>query len=405
MKQHKIIQIFTHSLSNIFPNLDLGQSLPYDGGWHVRLTNQLLRYTDKYDIECWSIERKIKTPIVYKNNKIICRIFPSKRFKYFGEVSIPLLKSLKDEVKKQNVLIHLHGVFNYTTFLIPLIVKKVPIIVQHHGDKSTLQSALEQTNFKKKIVYFLLYLLKFEFLLERLAFRKINYFLVLNEQAETYLQKIVGSERIKKLTMGVDFDLFKKIDKEKARSLLNLDLEKKYILYVGSFVKLKGLDYLFKALPLILKNYNDCLLILVGDGYYKKELIDLSIKLAIHDKIIFFPWLKNEVLPLFYNAADVCILPSLDEGLGLTGIEALACERPFIGTNVGGIPSVIMKFNAGILIPAKSHEAIANAIMETFKKTEKIVVNRENAKKYYDWKNIVQKTLDLYDELFVKFKE
>lgn len=407
MKEMKVIQILTHSLSNLFPDYSSEDNRYkfYEGGWHIKLSKQILKVSNDLNIECWGMEKTINKPISFENDGITCRIFPSQYFKFLGEFSIPLLKELNRATKHQNVIIHLHGVFNYTSFLVSLLFKNVLIIVQQHGDKSSLQGFHEnlKENKVKAAVYFLLYLLKQEWFFERMALKNVDYFFVLNEDARTYLSGIVGPEKVEKLSMGVDFDLFKKMDKTKARENLALEANKKYVLFVGAFVRLKGLDYLLQAFPMVLREHPDSVLLLVGDGYYKNNLEMLAKKLGIENRVIFFPWVENRKLPLYYNAADVTVLSSLSEGLPVTGIEALACETPFVGTKVGGIPDIIKNFRAGALVPPKNQEAIASAITSIFKENKNFKVDRENARRYYSWESIVKRTVEVYAELWERY--
>ncbi len=203
MKEMKVIQILTHSLSNLFPDYSSEDNRYkfYEGGWHVKLSKQILKISNDPNIECWGMEKIINKPISFEYDGITCRIFPSQYFKFLGELSIPLLKKLNRTTKHQNVIIHLHGVFNYTTFLMSLLFKNVPIIVQQHGDKSSLQGFHEnlKENKIKAAAYFLLYLLKQEWFFERMALKNVDYFFVLNEDARTYLSSIVGPEKVEKL--------------------------------------------------------------------------------------------------------------------------------------------------------------------------------------------------------------
>ncbi len=121
-------------------------------------------------------------------------------------------------------------------------------------------------------------------------------------------------------------------------------------------VERKGLDYLIRSLPTIRERLPDTKLLLAGEGHCKKQLQLLAQKLHIQDTIHFIPAadseprVPDEKLPLYYNATDVFVLPSLIEGRGVVGIEAMACGTPFIGTNVEGIPSLVEQFEAGLLI-------------------------------------------------------
>lgn len=409
MKKRKILLINTHSLSSIYPTYSPMQEdnfQPYSGGWHVRLARELVKNSDEYDIECWGMEKTIRNTISFERASINYKIFPSCYFKFLGEISIPLLKELKKEVEQQDILIHLHSVFNYTTYLVPFLVKNVPIVVQHHGDKSSLQFFYDNMNENrvKAAAYLLLYLLKPEWLFERTAFKKINQFFVLNEDAEKYLTNIVGMEKVQRLTMGIDFGQFRKMDKAEARKSLGLELDTKYILFIGAFVKKKGLDYLLQAFPMVLREHPDSFLLLAGDGYYKNDIELLTKELEIQKNVRFLGFVDDEQLPFLYNAADVFVLPSVSEGLPVVVLEGLACETPFVGTTVGGIPDIVRNFNAGVLVPPKNSVALANAITSFFKDFDKnFKVGRENARRYYSWESIVKRTLEVYDELWEQY--
>jgi glycosyltransferase involved in cell wall biosynthesis len=174
-------------------------------------------------------------------------------------------------------------------------------------------------------------------------------------------------------------------------------------------VERKGLDYLIQSMPPIRERLPDTELLLVGEGYYKKHLQLLAQKLHIPDKIHFIPAggaetrVPDEELPLYYNAADVFVLPSLTEALGVVGIEAMACGTPFIGTNVEGIPSLVEQFEAGVLIPPRDSNAIASAVINVLEDGTTFSANRERAKNYFDWHSVAKKNIDVYDALFDKY--
>jgi len=412
--KEKVILANTHSFSSFLPEFRVKKEineLPYGGGWHVRLAQQIAKSTDRYDLECWSIEKQLKKEFVTKDDNILYRFFPaqyigSKRIN-LGEVSWPLLRELLIEVKKQNSLIHLHSAFTWTTVFASLYIKKTPILVQCHEDRSLLQLFLE-TPERNRYYYLASYLLKV-FFFERALKKRIDCFLVLNKSAARYFSRLVGAEKVHISTMGIDFSVYRRIDKNRARDDLGLDSDKKYVLCVGAMVPRKGLDYLIRSIPTISEKLPNTELLLVGEGYCKKQLQLLAQKLHIQDKIHFIPAvdseprIPDEKLPLYYNAADVFVLPSLIEGLGVVGIEAMACETPFIGTNVEGIPSLVEQFEAGLLIPPRDSNAIASAVIKVLEDGATFSSNRERAKNYFDWHNVAKKNIDVYDVLFDRY--
>ncbi len=401
----KVVQMLTHSMSSLFPGYQVSENLTtqqYEGGWHSKLSRQIQKYYPGSEIEVWGMEKNLKAPFSFKKDGITYRIFPSIRVGYLGEISFPMLGELKRLREKDHIVVHLHGIFKFTTYAIPLLVKDTPVVVQHHGDMSRLQFFRQHTkdNWLKAFAYLLLYLFTFEWFFERTSLTKLDRLFMLDNASIAYLSKIVGPSRVEKLSMGIDFDLFKKMDKNACRESLGLDLNKKYLLYVGTFVRLKGLDYLLRAHKQIMADYPDATLIMIGDGYQRDDLEAFSRSLGTEKNVLFYPWIDNKKLPYFYNAADVCVQTSLQEGLPVVALEVLACGRPFIGTNVGAIPDIIKNFGAGTLIPVKDVDATVNAIRKYFSGGEDVKVDIENAKKYYSWENIIRRINAVYDEVW-----
>jgi glycosyltransferase involved in cell wall biosynthesis len=410
----KVILANTHSFSSFLPDFRVKEEineLPYGGGWHVRLAQQIAKSTDRYDLECWSIERRLDKEFVTKDGDILYRFFPAQRMGSdrinLGEVSWQLLRELRVEVKKQDSLVHLYSAFTWTTVFASLFIKKAPILVQCLEDRSLLE-LFSNTPERRRYTYLASYLLK-GFFFERALKKRVDCFLVLNKPAERYFSRLVGAEKVHISPMGIDFSVYKRIDKNRARDQLGLDPNKKYILCVAAMVERKGLDYLIRSMLSIREHLPDTELLLVGQGYYRTQLQRLAQKLHIQDKIHFIPAedaeprVPDEQLPLYYNAADVFVLPSLIEALGVVGIEAMACETPFIGTNVEGIPSLVEQFEAGVLIPPRDSNAIASAVINVLEHGAVLSANRERAKNYYDWNNVAKKNIEVYDALFDRY--
>ena len=412
--KEKVILANTHSFSSFLPGFQVKKEineLPYGGGWHVRLAQQIAKSTDRYDLECWSIERRLDKEFVTKDNNILYRFFPAQRMGSdrinLGEVSWPLLRELRVEVKKQHSLVHLHSAFTWTTVFASISIKKTPVLVQCYEERPLLQLFLE-TPERVRYNYLASYLLKV-FFFERALKKRVDCFLVLNKLTEIYFSRLVGAEKVHLSPMGIDFSIYRRIDKNTARDDLGLDSSKKYVLCVAGMVERKGLDYLIQSMPPIRERLPDTELLLVGEGYYKTHLQLLAQKLHIPDKIHFIPAgdaetrVPDEELPLYYNAADVFVLPSLTEALGVVGIEAMACGTPFIGTNVEGIPSLVEQFEAGVLIPPRDSNAIASAVINVLEDGATFSANRERAKNYFDWHSVAKKNIDVYDALFDKY--
>ncbi len=82
----------------------------------------------------------------------------------------------------------------------------------------------------------------------------------------------------------------------------------------------------------------------------------------MEDNVDFVGSVDQQRLALWYDAADVCAVPSLTESFGLVALEAMACGTPVVATRVGGLQTVVEHGGSGLLVPANDHEALSRAI-------------------------------------------
>lgn len=137
--------------------------------------------------------------------------------------------------------------------------------------------------------------------------------------------------------LGVDQKRFRPLDvPETFYQRYGLHIEKPHVLYVGSEDPRKNLETLIQAFALAKQHIPDLILLKVGPAHFSQErnrLEALIDKLAIGDSVRFFDHVPDTDLPLFYNASDVYVMPSLYEGFGLPVLEAMACGTPVICSN------------------------------------------------------------------------
>jgi D-inositol-3-phosphate glycosyltransferase len=172
------------------------------------------------------------------------------------------------------------------------------------------------------------------------------------------------AEKVGVVPCGVNMELFRPIDKAFARQTLGLKADK-ILLFVGRIDPLKGIDKLIKTIPL-LKNQGNLKLVVVGGDENSRleldELKQLAVQLNIQEAIDFRGLVKQEQLPYFYSAADVCIVPSYYESFGLVPLEALACGTPVVATDVGDLKHIIKQGETGYIVADNSPERLAIGI-------------------------------------------
>ncbi|MDD5253491.1 MAG: glycosyltransferase family 4 protein [Candidatus Nanoarchaeia archaeon] len=123
----------------------------------------------------------------------------------------------------------------------------------------------------------------------------------------------------------------------------------------------KGLQYLIKSIKILEKE--NIFLIIAGKGSEEIYLKNLVKQLNLGSKIIFINYIPFEEVPHYHNIADICLLVSLKEGLGIGAIEPLACKKPVIGSNTGGIVDTIIHNKTGLLVEPGNSQQIADSIM------------------------------------------
>lgn len=138
---------------------------------------------------------------------------------------------------------------------------------------------------------------------------------------------------------------------------------------VARLSEVKGHIYLIQAMKAVLAKIPQAQLLIVGDGKEKKALVKLINELGIQRNVFLIPSVTqtNEILSIM----DIFVLPSLKEGLGLSLIEAMACGLAVIGSDTGGIRSLIRDGHNGLLVKPADSEGLASAILELLKSSVK----------------------------------
>lgn len=171
------------------------------------------------------------------------------------------------------------------------------------------------------------------------------------------------------IDMGIDSDLFR--PQPAAREKLRLDPAERIVLYAGNLVETKGVDVLAEAFLGMFDEGSADRLVLVGDGPLAARVrrrVEENAASYEHadptEHVTLTGRLHQRDLALWMAAADVFVLPSRNEGLGLVLLEAMACGTPCVGSDVGGIPEVLSVPSCGRLAPAEDPVALAAAIAD-----------------------------------------
>lgn len=398
----RVIHILSHSLSQFrVKNADFAES-----AWHIRFAKEVLKLGADYSMECWQPEVSISRVTSWDRGDMAYKSFPSCRLPGGREWSTTLLQELKRQLAQEEILVHVYGVFNPILYAIAYSCHGAPLVVSELVDGwpwLAFQEGIRYRRVKPIIGHLGFHFV--EYLPLRLALRNIDHLFVLNKHSCSYASKLIGPDKVEVRPPGIDFNRFRPGDRLEARMRLGLEADKHYILYVGLLLKLKGLEYLLKALPQVRESYPESVILMVGDGYHRDKLESLSKVLGVNDNVKFLGYIDNasEQLPLLYNAADVCVMPSWHQAFSITGVEALACNSPFIGTDVGGVPELVENFEAGVLVAPRNPHHLAQAIIRCFNSSHEFKANREQGEHFYGWDGIAQRVAEIYYRLFESY--
>ncbi|WP_083621960.1 glycosyltransferase family 4 protein [Planktothrix serta] len=207
--------------------------------------------------------------------------------------------------------------------------------------------------------------------IEQQILEQSNTVIATSPQEEEVLRYLVSQNgHISVIPCGTNLENFHVISKPEARLKLGLDPQKPIILYVGRFDPRKGIETLVRACHQYQTTTNASFkLIIAGgsdpnktDGQERQRIEDLVNELGLTEQTCFPGQLSHDILPLYYAAADVCVVPSHYEPFGLVAIEAMACGTPVIASNVGGLKFTVIPEETGLLVPPQDINGFADAI-------------------------------------------
>ncbi|NLI82419.1 MAG: glycosyltransferase family 1 protein [Deltaproteobacteria bacterium] len=209
--------------------------------------------------------------------------------------------------------------------------------------------------------------------------------------------------RIGVVPCGVDLERFRPLEKRMCRAHLGLRAGEFVIVYVGRLARLKRIDRIIRALAHLRSDDGIRLMIVGGDGRLTADEIALrrlTQRLRVQDRVTFVGRVEQEKLPVFYNAADVLVLPSEYESFGLVGLEALACGLPVVATRVGGLTTILQEEVNGHLLNDGNPLSIARAIAK-LRGTKGLPVfspqSLRDSIREYSWSNIAAAVLQEYE--------
>lgn len=176
--------------------------------------------------------------------------------------------------------------------------------------------------------------------------------------------RIAPREKFRAVPSGLELETLSPRNSEgvlAAREALGLPREGRIVGSVGRLDEVKGYDQLIEASALVLRKKADVWFAVAGDGEEREDLLEQARHLGVAHRWRFLGW--QEDLNAVYHSFDLSVLPSRNEGMGRTAVEAMACGLAVVATEVGGLPSVVEDGVSGLLVPPEDPRALAEAIL------------------------------------------
>jgi len=346
------------------------------------------------DIQRFAYFRPFKYQFLYRDGGILYNL----RQSYLATLQVPsfFLSELFNAIKIVKVhdisVIHSHWLLPQG--LVGVICKKIfniPLIISCYGTDVLVLNRFEYT---KKIAAYILN----------------NSDRILTESSFTKsilpINKEIIEQKVSVIPMGVDREKFN----QQNHNDLKIKFDADHIIFsLGRLVERKGINYLICAMKRVIIEFPRAKLIIGGTGPELENLKNLAEYLDIINSVIFAGFISDSDLPSYYKSSDAFVLPSITvqygdiEGQGIVLLEAMACGTPVIGTNVGGIASIITNNYNGFLINEKSPEELADRIIQ-------LIVNEELASSFkinglkevdknFSWDIIGEKFAKIYNQI------
>lgn len=224
--------------------------------------------------------------------------------------------------------------------------------------------------------------------------------ILVSDKQKKAIDTIFGdvSEKLIVIPNGFKDSLFYSMDTDECRARLRLPLEKTIIFNISNLIESKGHTYLLSAIPDVIAVYDNCLFYIAGKGYFADALTAQVNNLGLQSNVTFLGWIPDEQVPVWMNACDIFVLPSLAESFGIVQIEALACGKPVVATRNGGSEEIIISDVYGLLVEPADPDDLAEKILVALDREwdrEAILAYAER----FTWERIAEETILLYQSI------
>lgn len=331
---------------------------------------------------------------------------------YWNKEAQKNLEKMLDEIKPNLIHVHITKFLSYSIFK-PIFERNIPVVMTIHDPGilcpasygwddithspcnkcqglNTIPCIIKNCNIsKKRISSFNVAVTNF---LEKISGynNKISKFIIPSNALKNYVQgKIISSEKIEVVPNFLNSDFLNHI------SFTN---KQDYFLFVGSLADYKGVNTLLNAVKDLPKNIQ---FKIIGSGFQEDKYQQYINENHLENVQLLGNLNRNEIIQYYQNCIALIVPSNYFEIFGIINLEAFACKKPVIASNIGGIPEIVEDNQSGMLFEPNNVEQLKNCIIKYFNDKDLAKEHGENG-----YKKIFEKyTADIYYSVLIRIYE
>jgi glycosyltransferase involved in cell wall biosynthesis len=304
-------------------------------------------------------------------------------------LDMKLLFALVQHIRRNDVdLVHAHEFSMIVYGAVASRISRVPMIGTIHGKNNYPDRRRRRLGFK-------------------LAISLSEYTVTVSKELKGFLCNVLSTPSNKKIITiynGIDVLKFHPMPKNKSlMKSLGLRDDQRVVGTVGSLFAVKGLQTLLQAAEKVVRIWPDVRFLVVGDGTEYANLLKLRNELGL-DHAVIFTGFREDICEIL-NLMDIYVCSSTSEGLSLSILEAMACCKPVVATEVGGNPELVENNVSGFLVPVADPVALADRIQMILFDNELQASMGTNGRKIVEESFTLEKMVSRYQALYYELTD
>lgn len=343
-------------------------------------TLYLIRSLMDQQIRCHLV-CQFDSPLARKAQEAGVEVFP---LPMRGELDLPASLRIRKLITRQGYdILHSHTSHAHTLAFFASLGCKTCRLVTRRVDFSIIRNRFLPING-----------IKYRFMAD-------HYIAISHKIKEVMVNDGIAAERISVVHSGIDLQRFAGISGDHLLSEFKLKPDERVVINVAHLAGHKGQKYLVRAIPYVLAKLPNTKFFIIGKGELMEELKALASSLGLERELIFTGFRRD--VGAFYQIADLCVMSSVEEGLGTAVLDAMALGKPVVATAAGGLPEIVHGGKTGKLVAPADPLALAEGIIEllTCKEMAITMANQARAlvQQCFSIQAMVNRNIEVYHKI------